>query len=528
MPARPTVGSEENTQDSDDDTDNENDDLLLSELATVNGRPNTYVIYEPTFRSEWIDKCNNGDIERDEVHELFQKQDWLTEGLCREIINHRPEPKHINPSTGKRDEDAFEEACSAMFPEGRIFASSFQLQQAARKFLDQWAVSSTSTGKQIRCYYSKPPNRTTRIPTGQRLRKGNKNCNCPFAIRFQYKDSRKNALIPWSFYMVKISSTNFKHTCTLDTVFHRTAMQSGGRLNVDISKMQTLLMLLEDNPRMNAMTLRPLLQKYLPHHKAVDAVFVNNFRNRAQRYLLTHQNGIENLSLKQAELLSKNKNMSAADEVINIDDPVVSANMKQMFRKILQGDKSIWSAIRFLEIQQEEIKGFVFSVKRNEEGFPSAILYMTPRMRQNSIRFGDVLFLDAQQRQFNSSGFPYISPCMVDDEGTVCQGCEAIVVEETIEMYAWILLEMSRLEERFKLEKIKFIFSDQKVTDTLLEKLDIVNTCTLRWDAWHLMNEVWPKKANFGNQFIHITNFLQAMLYSRDENKWDEAFVNAC
>ena len=327
--------------------------------------------------------------------------------------------------------------------------------------------------------------------------------------------------------MVKISSVNFKHTCTLDTVFHRTAMQSGGRLNIDISKMQTLLMLLEDNPRMNAMTLRPLLQKYLPHHKAVDSTFVNNFRRRAQCYLLTHQNGIETLSLKDAEKLSKNKSLSAADEVINIDDPVVSANMKEMFKKILQGDKSIWSAIRYLEIQQEEIKGFVFSVKRNKEGYPSAIMYMTPRMRQNCIRFGDVLFLDAQQRQFNSSGFPYISPCMVDEEGNVCQGCEAIVVEETLDMYAWILSEMSRLELRFELEKVKFIFSDQKVTDTLLEQLGITDSCTLRWDAWHLMNEVWPKRTNFGNQFVHIKNYLQAMLYSRDENEWDDAFYNA-
>ena len=39
------------------------------------------------------------------------------------------------------------------------------------------------------------------------------------------------------------------------------------------------------------------------------------------------------------------------------------------------------------------IKGFIFSVKLNDEGYPSAILYMTLRMRQNCIRFSDVLFL---------------------------------------------------------------------------------------------------------------------------------------
>ena len=510
------------------DTDTSDEDSNDNEILTSYGKKDEpWILYEPTFRREWINKVDNNELSNKEVHDLFLKKDWLTDGLCREIIDLRPKPVDINPKTGKRNEKSFEEACSVMFPVGRVFASSLQLQQTARKFLDQWAVSSTSTGKQIRCYYSKPPNRKDRVPTGARSRRDNKSCNCPFAIRFQMKEVRKHSYIPPSFYMVRISSVNFTHTCTLDTVFHRTAMQSGGRLNVDITKMQSLLMLLEDYPQMNTMTLRPLLQKYLPHHKGVDSLFVDNFRRRARKFLVTHKNGIQNLTLKQAELLDSNKTMSASDEVINIDDPVVSLNMKELFRKMLQGDETIWSAIRYLEIEKKEVKGFVFTVKRNDEGLPCAILYMTPRMRQNSIRFGDVLFLDAQQRQFNSSGFPYISPCMVDEEGNVCQGCEAIVVEESIEMYSWILLEMNRLEPRFQLKNIKFIFSDQKVTDTLLRRVGITNTCSLRWDAWHLMNEVWPKRENFGHKFSSIKNYLQAMLFCRTENEWDDAFYNA-
>ena len=70
--------------------------------------------------------------------------------------------------------------------------------------------------------------------------------------------------------MVRISSANYEHSCTLDTIFHQ-------RLNVDVSKMQTLLLLLEDNPRLDTRTLRPLLEKYLPHHKGVDGTFVANF-----------------------------------------------------------------------------------------------------------------------------------------------------------------------------------------------------------------------------------------------------------
>ena len=96
---------------------------------------------------------------------------------------------------------------------------------------------------------------------------------------------------------------------------------------------------------------------------------------------------------------------------------------------------------------------------------------------------------------------------MVNEEGKVSQGCEAIVIEESIEMYAWILKEMNRLEPRFHLNKIRYIFSDQKVTNSLLIQLGIEKSCTLRCDCWHMMNEVWPKQINFGNQFNFIKKF---------------------
>jgi hypothetical protein len=54
-------------------------------------------------------------------------------------------------------------------------------------------------------------------------------------------------------------------------------------------------------------------------------------------------------------------------------------------------------------------------------------------MRQDLIRFGDILYLDdAQLRQFNSGALPYISPYMTDNEGhqIICQGADAVVEED--------------------------------------------------------------------------------------------------
>ena len=88
-------------------------------------------------------------------------------------------------------------------------------------------------------------------------------------------------------------------------------------------------------------------------------------------------------------------------------------------------------------------------------------------------------------------------------------------------------MDSERNVTRFQLEKIKYIFADMKITNRLLEDLCISDTCTLRGDTWHLMNEVWPKRINFGNHFSSIKNHLLTMLTSPHESDWDEAFHKA-
>jgi hypothetical protein len=51
-------------------------------------------------------------------------------------------------------------------------------------------------------------------------------------------------------------------------------------------------------------------------------------------------------------------------------------------------------------------------------------------MRKDLIRFGDVLFLNAQKRQMNDWGFPYSSIVMINEENEICNGCETLYIEE--------------------------------------------------------------------------------------------------
>jgi hypothetical protein len=80
-------------------------------------------------------------------------------------------------------------------------------------------------------------------------------------------------------------------------------------------------------------------------------------------------------------------------------------------KKCMQEDSSTWRDVPFLESMRDRVQGFEFAIRPNSEGAHIAALWMTKQMHADLLRFCDVMFLlDAQKRQFNTSGFTYISP----------------------------------------------------------------------------------------------------------------------
>ena len=95
---------------------------------------------------------------------------------------------------------------------------------------------------------------------------------------------------------------------------------------------------------------------------------------------------------------------------------------------------------------------------------------MLPEQHDYLIRFGDILFLDAQKRDMNKPGWPYIGPVVKDSELQVRTVCECLCISESIEIYQWILNKLTVMEPEFHIEHIRLIFADQLVTKTLLTK----------------------------------------------------------
>jgi hypothetical protein len=266
---------------------------------------------------------------------------------------------------------------------------------------------------------------------------------------------------------------------TISTVTHRQALRSSGRrLTLDLKELNLLLMLLREKPNLDSSTLRPLLLKHLPHWRSIDSSLIQNFRNKAMAYWSKHEES-DKLTMDEAEKVFNLKAPLASDDMINIDDPLTKVNVRDILRKICSESNDMWMAVSFLRKMKASTPGFDYRVKYDEKGIPEGIMYMTPRMRQDLIRYSDLLFLDAQARQFNSSGFPYISPCVTDNENKVAQVAEAIIIEEETDVYVWVTKMMAEIESRFHLNSICLIYGDGKIVQSLLTQLGIESTCTL-------------------------------------------------
>ena len=104
-------------------------------------------------------------------------------------------------------------------------------------------------------------------------------------------------------------------------------------------------------------------------------------------------------------------------------------------------------------------------------------MFMAAAMRKNLICYGHMMFLDAQMRAFNQLCWSYIGIVVINNLNRICLCCEAIVIQEILEVYVWLLRMLADTVEEWQLSDLKIIFGDGFITKSLLQKLDIEETC---------------------------------------------------
>jgi hypothetical protein len=481
----------------------------------------------PLYIPDWLEtELGTGDS-LSVIRERVEGKNWLTQGLIDEIAAGFPNSGDIAVGTGSRDKACFEDHCQKLFPPGRIFASNKQVEQAACRFLEAWAIQAVHDGKKIMCHYGlsnrkKKPSRVAPGLTPREMPETRKEATqCPFRIHYSWVDYARSVKKPGIFYRAKITTLHLTHTCQMNPQEHRIAIQKSGHLEVDVHGMKDILSLMQEKPRVSAEVLRPMMSRYLSVHQGISAQFIGNFRRRVILFLVRNPD-FSNLTYDQALSLTSGRHI-AAEEMTDLDDPFIKQNFSAMLRRIMAEDPATWEALTLMDDLKVSAPGFDYRIKKDGDGRPTGLMYMTAQMRYHARRYGTVLCLDAQKRQYNSSGWPYIAPVVKDNEMKVAVAAESIVTEETHEFYIWILQSMTSIEPRFQLSNIRLVFADQKITPTVLHDLGIEDTCTLRGDFYHLLNEVWPDHYH-PSVYPTIKKFLAAMLLSKTQEEWEGAY----
>jgi hypothetical protein len=149
--------------------------------------------------------------------------------------------------------------------------------------------------------------------------------------------------VPDVFHEVKITQTNFQHSCQLSPTYLRQAKWRGGHLKLDTSTLKTALGLLRQHPNTEARVLRPYLVKALPYWHPLDSHYASNFRKRAVKYWTIHGSlEAEESDLTMAEAESFLSPQTAADNIIDLDDKTARTNFTKLLRRVMQESSESW------------------------------------------------------------------------------------------------------------------------------------------------------------------------------------------
>ena len=401
------------------------------------------ILYTPTF----VDELKLQNLSDMELDKKFKSATWLSGPLLDELQLSYPCDFDINSTTRARDKQSFKISFKTFFSSGRIFESDVQLTQCMHAFASAWSFVAVKQGKSFTCHYSKRPvyKKTARsiiTPVGTNNDTASDPSlkdiiQCPFILRYSYVNKPRNVNSCLSLYNVKLTSSCSDHYCNLSPDTQRKALASGGKLgSINLQTMQNIIERLKDRPHLSPIELRPMLEKCLPFHAGMTAMFIANFRRRVMNYLIKNSFH-EDLTHDTASSFIDNKVDASNEFITDLDDPIIRTNFSNLLRKVMASNETTWKAISMLKETKKRIVGFDYNVWNDGDGHPIGILWMTPTMKSNLVRFSHILYLDMQLRQYNSIGWPYCGVSMRNHENETVVGAETIIVEESNSSYQW-------------------------------------------------------------------------------------------
>ena len=110
----------------------------------------------------------------------------------------------------------------------------------------------------------------------------------------------------------------------------------------------------------------------------------------------------------QDALMLTSKSESAADEMVDTDDPMITKKMNYILRKVMKEDSGTWKAIDYLRELKSVNTGLDFRVAYDSGGAPEGILWMTKATRKILLNMVILYLLICKKGNITEWGFLFV------------------------------------------------------------------------------------------------------------------------
>ena len=187
-----------------------------------------------------------------------------------------------------------------------------------------------------------------------------------------------------------------KHTGLISNSAYSLVKKISHSSKFDLTEFSTAVNYLTIHPHLEARELRNLLEDFMPSYFLIDYTFLNNFRHRVDVDHAKHP-GSSNLTHDVATHLTKRCNLKPY-EIEELEDPLIMNKLRSMYKHIMSKNPNTWQVLSYLQKYKGRIVGFDYIVQHSPDGRPIVIMWMTPIMRTNLLRYSHILFLHCQER----------------------------------------------------------------------------------------------------------------------------------
>jgi hypothetical protein len=433
---------------------------------------------------------------------------------------------------------SIEKEASTLFHVGKVYQTREQLRDEVKAFADTKGFAVTTDGNKILCTRcSESPGQKRRrekkiaaaiVPANKRrIYRSSTRCGCPFQIAFSWIHSNTDEKPS---RVLKINkSSNYIHDnsclpCRAQLVAEKRKSGAYSKA-IHESELKCILLLLSTNNKISAGIMRDLLQPLFPPDHCLDAQLLFNFRLKARRLLDSKPGGVCHMTLTREDETSLLNSDS-----LDTQYPSYYTDAFRLFNELiheaLQDENDIAQIETYLNGLAACDSSFKWKRANDSGGRATGYMWQTGVHRKDVELYGSTLFIDRLGRPLNNKGWPLLTIAMLSGEKKVCVACEAIVISERVDAYAWLIQSFVDLTPGFDLKDIKVIYADGfHAGETLLDKLGIKGNCNIVLDHMHLLNAdigAWPKFFGLASWATLLTTMLLLAIASSPRLKHGE------